>query len=534
MQEMRKEMLWLTLIYCAAHLPLLATTGQRYDDWLLFLVDSKLNVQAWTATGRPLTGPFLNAMRDVGGVFLARLCSFFAYLVAGLLLADTLRRLPFVEPSARFMVTAFFMVFPADATRVLPMLAYDSLCYFLFFLGFWLTSRYLELRWLPSRVMALAAFCFSFWLNSLLVMYLVPLCFIASRVWQPSFTVRGALASMARYADFLCLPVFFWLMQRAVFPPSGQYAGYNQLALTGLSPKRWFFALKGALLDPTIQSLLPFHPVQMLAVLGFSCLLFFLWRNRFTITTSESNMDYILLGIGFIAIFLALFPYVMVRKTADYWDWSSRHARLVPLGAGIIVYYGLKVTAEWIKAKGTAVLFACCLLLCVCVSGTIKTYGEYWVDWYKTLALIEQFKSSQVIKDHTSFLFKDDASQFNARSRWFRFYEYAALMETAFGDQRRFGHDEKHWPGPQALDELARLIRRESAGPGGTRYAGFYRLGQWTPKQPEYRVTIVPIRDYPGVWEVLKLKCRELKDQAAFAAAPPALVRLEFHRIDRH
>ncbi len=198
-----------------------------------------------------------------------------------------------------------------------------------------------------------------------------------------------------------------------------------------------------------------------------------------------------------------------------------------------MLYYGLRVIARWVKAKGTTVLLAYCCLLCIFVTGNVKTYGEYWVDWYKALSLIDQFKSSEVIRDHTSFLFRDEATQFNAKNRWLRFYEYAALMSVAFGDEKRFGCDDKHWAGPGAVEEVERVVRGDAFRTPIAHHASSYRLSDWTPREPEYRVTILPAVKSLGVWDVAKLKYRELCDTTAFAAVPPYLVRLEYERIQR-
>ncbi len=292
------QLVWLILIYCAAHLPLLATTGQCYDDWALYLVDSKLNVELWTATGRPLTGQFLNMVRDLGGVFPARLCTFVVYLLAGLLVAETLRSVRGIDPPARFLVAAFFMIFPADSTRILALLTYDSYCYFLFFLGFWLLSRYMESRWIPVRIGALGVFFFSFWLNSLLVLYLMPLLYVAYREWKQSFSIRWVMTLIPRYADFVCVPLVFWVIQKTLFRPFGEYEGYNYLSPAGLSPKAWILAVKAALVDPVVYALLPLNLLQVALVLAGACMLYLLWKKHIPAAGSDNGPDLVMLGVG--------------------------------------------------------------------------------------------------------------------------------------------------------------------------------------------------------------------------------------------
>jgi hypothetical protein len=324
----------------------------------------------------------------------------------------------------------------------------------------------------------------------------------------------------------------FWGIQKTLFGPSGVYEGYNSLAIAGLSPKSWILGVKAALFDPVVYSLLPLDLFQIAVVLIGACLLYLLLKKDVTTAASDNQTDVMLLCVGVLAVFCALFPYVVVGKAPGYWDWVSRHARLIPLGASFVLYYGLRVIARLVKVKGKAVLLAYCLLLCTFVTGNVKTYGEYWVDWYKALSLIGQFKSSEVIRDHTSFLFRDDATQFNAKKRWLRFYESAALMSVAFGDEKRFGSDDKHWPGKGTIDELARLVQGGAFETPITGHASSYRLGEWTPKEPEYLVTILPAVKNLGVWDVVKLKYRELWDRPGFDAEPPDLVRLAFRRIE--
>jgi len=69
----------------------------------------------------------------------------------------------------------------------------------------------------------------------------------------------------------------------------------------------------------------------------------------------------------------------------------------------------------------------------------MSNYLDYQKDDYKQLSLMEQFESSDIMKNYTTFLFVDGARDLNARDRTYRFYEYTGMMAYVFDDETRFG-----------------------------------------------------------------------------------------------
>lgn len=527
---MKREPLWLILIYCVAHTPLLFTTGRFFDDLPFQAGNADLVLKILWATGRPLYGYYVNFVMGLNSDLVPRLLAFFAYLLSALLLRATLKSTRLVDDEARFFLVALFMVFPADSTKVALMLVYYSLSYLLFFLGVWCLSRYLMGRGVLWRIMSLTWFFLSFFVPSLLVLFALVFLLIAYVERDRLRTMRSAMMVMFGYGDFLVLPLVFWLARALFFPPTGWYAGYYGFHMELISPVWWAVAIRGALVRPILSSLTPVHVAQVAAVVGGSCLLWWIWRKSLPEPRQNLKSEIFLFAAGVLAFFLALLPYVAIGKLPDFWDWSGRHALLVPLGVAFILYYGLRIFGQLTKLRRSVTLFMLCFLLCAFTSATVMAYSNYWVDWYKCLALVQQFKASDVMRDHSSFLFVDEAADWNAKKRKLRFYEYAGLMEMAFGDQRRFGVLAQEWSGQKSLDEIESMMRGQDFNPSMPGMARFYCIGDWAPKHPEYVVKILPAGPKPGLADVVRLKVLEFMDPPSFRAALTGMLRLEFEK----
>lgn len=523
---MKRESLWLSVIYCVAHFPLLLTTGCFYDDWVLYHADPQMNIGLWWNTGRPLTGYFLNMMHALDGTFVPRLVTFVMYLLAALFLLYVLRTMDIVDPAARFLVVVVFAVFPADSTRILAMLACDSLYFCLFFLGWYLVAVYMRKGTLIVRLAALSAFLLSFWLNSLLVFYSLVLLYMIYMFSQTNISFQSVRQFIARYPDFLLIPIVFWLVQRTVFPPQEAEAGYNQFHLVGLYPRHWLSALKSSVADPMIYSAIPFDWFWLAAVLVGAILLFLMLRKAIGEESRNDRRDFVLLICGFYALFAALFPYLAVYKMPGHWDWLSRNARLVPLGTGLVLCFGGRLAFRWVSTNSRAFLCAYCFLVCVMIGGNLRNYADYWLDWYKAVSLVEQFKQSNEIRDNKSFLFQDECRGLNAKRRTYRFYEYGALMNMAFGEDSRFGTENAQWDTRTGLNSVRHFLSLLRSSSRGVDYTKAYFISRWIPEEPTCRVQILCKKPRTSLAALLRLKFLEFFDVSTFRKEVSSLVSL--------
>ena len=115
-------------------------------------------------------------------------------------------------------------------------------------------------------------------------------------------------------------------------------------------------------------------------------------------------------------------------------NWDSRHQLLTPLGASFMLVYLVRLAAA-----GRARNLVYALLVVVFTATAIGTWIAFQKDWYKEVALIENFRTTPEIERGTQFLFEDRTTDLDAMHRTYRPYEYAGLLREAFGDDRRQG-----------------------------------------------------------------------------------------------
>jgi len=105
----------------------------------------------------------------------------------------------------------------------------------------------------------------------------------------------------------------------------------------------------------------------------------------------------------------------------------------------------------------------------------VSNYLDCQKDDYKQLSLMEHFKSSEVMKNNTAFLFVDEARNLNARYRTYFFYEYLGMMVHVFNDETRFGSE----PLPYSLANISNY-----------QYLKRFKNRDYVERSPQYVVII--------------------------------------------
>jgi hypothetical protein len=293
------------------------------------------------------------------------------------------------------------------------------------------------------------------------------------------------------------------------------YADYNQVTLKGIGKglimSVWAFNTSFvSVIDLSLYSL-PF-----VFLIAGGAILFFALRQKI-LSEEQNKTNFWLLVFGVLAFFLAVFPYTAVGKMPYLGDWESRHQLLVPLGAGFILFYGFKLLLNKLKANSRMQVFVYSVIIVSFISTNIKTYIEYKKDWYKQLALIENFKSEEIIKNNTSFLFEDKTFELNAKGRIYRFYEYTGLMKLALGDQIRFADNANTF---KNLEDYKPYLNAR------------YNVADFNPIPPQYIVYInYGTLDLNSKKAFLRLLYDEFFNYERFNVRIKDAIRLEFKKL---
>lgn len=422
----KQDIAIITLVYFLSQGAILLLTGKWVDDWCPFWEEATLREMAYmSGSGEPVIWikRLGYALPGNGYLFL----TFFFFYMASLSLYGILVTVNEIPRWDRVWLVLFFTVCPVNDARVTNICFPYGFCYGAFFIAFFLLTQFFSiknifLRWFV-RVCTLILFVASFPINSFLVFYAIPLAYIWYR------DDRRGISLLWRYADFLVIPVAFWVIKKSLWPAYGFYAGYNGVGLSGLLRACvQIFPASFSLVWRILMEIA--HPMLFIGICIWS--LYKLYQCFiFTMPTTEeqkSRLRYALI-LGFVFLGIGIFPYLVVGRSAiAISGFNGRDSVLVPLGTAFIFYYGIKLCPIEEKLRH----IVCVMLVLMSIGRMNQRYIGYQEWAYQQMAIGEHMRHSSEIKEGQNFLWvhlgASDAVPFWAMS---------GIAREIFGDEKR-------------------------------------------------------------------------------------------------
>lgn len=499
----RRDRLMIGLLYLLAWGALLVNRGLFWDDWTLVGSSPAQLIAQFSELGMPWVALLHLAIFSLPlPGLVGHVVTFCVYLASALVFHAVLRRIPGLTSSDALVGAVTFAVFPVNFARVALIDLPYGLSLLAFLAATWLLIRYVEEGGRARRVGALVLYVSSFTTASLLVLYVVPIALAAGLLARSARMPIGLLA--IRHADFLVLPVGFWLAKAALFAPSGVYEGYNALTLRGLTnvPQAMGSIPSQVLAEPLTRALTVAGLPGL--VVGAVVALWLVRRVRADMGRPASAALIVALG-GVLVLAFGVVAYLAVDRKPEIWDWSSRHQLLVPLGAGILAVAamrGVRVTGRVALVPGAALGVAVGLLLGASIVADARTLVAYQLDWFKQVALIDAARLIPEVGSARHIRIVDTARSFNALRRTYRFYEYNALFSQAVGDEHRLVAE-------RATDPSARNLGDFISHPA-------YHMSQYVPSPVDLELLVSAPSGSPGVLRVLELVALEALGSRSF------------------
>ena len=473
----------ISLVYFLAHGLGLLNTGIFWDDWIWYKTSHQIMIDSLTQLGSPWIGVYLNYVFEFpNSILVFRLITFFSFYLSALFLYSILKSIKEISLYDRLLITMFFVVFPSNLFRISVCLSWYAISYCLFFCAFWLLKQYMFKGKIYYRLLSLFIFFCSFTTNSLLVFFVLAFIYIFY-CKKIKFTNEKVFAKIVlNYSDFILLPIMFWICKKVFFPSYGLYQSYNSISylkilLSPFTAIASFYESFFAILDKIIFYW-PFPSIMVLLMAWF----YYMLKDMRLNTTPSVQLHYSYFGL--FCFFIAVFPYLAVGHIPAFDGVDSRHQLLIPLGISILIVYIVQYSVnkiDFISSKHKTLRIIYGFLVVQFLAFDINSYMLMQADWYKQEAIISQIKNNNVIKEHTTFLFHDDMSAMNAGGRRYRFYEYAAFMKQAFGEEKRFGIDYN----------VFYADKRKKSGDGFPQHLNENNLlGSYQRKEPEFIVHI--------------------------------------------
>jgi hypothetical membrane protein len=263
------------------------------------------------------------------------------------------------------------------------------------------------------RILCLCLFFISFATHSLLVFYLLPICWQINRI-RP-LTARAITVWLAKNIDFLLLPVLYILLRKIFWTDGPNYQDLNQTKIfNGIEFLVAICMIEFGLL--LIRRRSKSRYLNGLRTLGIG-----------VFASGVGSVAYVVLGYyqpDF--TFFRTFATTFLGRSA----WLSRHQLLQPFGMALVIVGLISLIsirylkfARFLRFGSIGI----CLLLCVCLG------FEYLVDSKKQNEIIHELSSVEINSETDTFVFIDTVPYMNARGR-----PYKETTLTIFIHRSRF------------------------------------------------------------------------------------------------
>lgn len=463
---MLRPLLILFAIYCLGHFWLPLNRGIFWDDWVWRLNPEDGLQSAWEL-GLPVLGYISYLFLDFQNEIISyKDVSFLNYFIVSFGLFYILTKYKLLDKENAFWLCALFAVFPLNHARVAFCIGQYGVCYALFTIA----SILLLERKTWSKALSVPLFIISFFTNSLLVFFLVPIlvCFYLDFGFQKRFksNIKNAFQFFKSNWFIVILPPIFWTLKKKLFVSYGAYSNYNQIDFGDFffNLTNWKITFAQATLKPIFYLFENATEVSQYyynkIILGLAIV------SALTIYLKKQN-KLKPVGIGLFIFVIAALPYMAVHKLPTFHTWESRHQLLMPLGVALI-FFGLCQQLAILMGNIQYSKYLMTALIVLSIGTQWKLYSGYQRDWYKQLGLIEAIKKESIFKDHTTFLMQDTSPYWKVPYLHIAFYNYNGMLRMIFGNQQRLAANELELTelqsNPEALLNLAASSRYNMDG----------------------------------------------------------------------
>lgn len=442
----KKQILILISTYVVAHLLLLIVTGTWWDDWCSIGIDNNdLRDMLFLPMGRPdLIWTFY---------FPREFYREFVFLAFGLMIFCwnyILKNWLELDKEHRFWICLLFATMPANDARVVwavfpytvGLLLFSIACVHLSYMLF-VKEKINTL----GRLVNLLLFLCSFTLNSCLVYYAV--------VFLMLYKFNGEklkIKKLGRYLDYLLVPVGYYLLKSLVFPPNGDYQGYNAVTMMSLlkafvdTPLAVLFVMTdvfGNYFRMGQSNWFTLTVILIVAALignreNIKCIL----QNEKSIIKNQINSDLdnkiysqiiIIAKYGLILLWLGLFAYVVIRHRyrIDTVGLAGRDSVLIGIGASMMVYALVRVCVY----KRIVPYILSFIIMCG-ISFFLQSYQAYQLNYYKQQAFQHALKQNEQVLEAAKNIYVKDSNP--DRYGFQSVYTLNANAELVFGKQDKF------------------------------------------------------------------------------------------------
>ena len=382
-----KEIRKLFLIYFIAHgLSLGFFDAQFYDDINLFNWNKDFYNLAFKQINHivPFSRVFI-FLRDSAHVI--PIFSFFLFFFSALIFMKTVKKFYSIKKETAYLITIFYLILPFGLIKFSFSILFYLLCMFFFILGWYFILRF--------RLLSLILFFLSFQMQSLLVLYSLPiLSFYFYQKKKNFFCVKDFSFFLLKNFDFSILPFLFFFIKFFFYKGSGYYEFYNEI-----------YDIRYLIINPILQFLDLFRNNLSIGFLILGSLAAFLIIKYVYVPLNNykkenlSNFNIFFIIIGIIG---SLFPYWIVGHIPTFTSYSSRHQLLLLISVPFLIIYLLNfLNKNYLK-------ISIILIISLCLSINFKIYSDYYIESLKQKKLIQYISKNKIFFSNMNIVVIND------------------------------------------------------------------------------------------------------------------------------
>ncbi|ODP31257.1 hypothetical protein [Pandoraea sp. ISTKB] len=448
---------------------ILCNPGYFWDDWVWIFKDSTETIRIGKELGIWWGGyvtSFINALSSPS--LAMRGIALVGWVISGAAFAYVLYRRKRLSGAEAFELFLLYCAAHVALIRFLTSVAF----YNVYIASFWIGAAVFVANTDRRRAIlfSIPFFFFSFYLNSLLLLYGLLFAFLLyedRRGWlvapgeqvvaDDAWTLRWAkhrligfinryrphlLAFMLRHVLLIALPFIFMMVKRITRVQSPLYDSYNEIVRSDLLGA---IAKSFTLIVPVMRDYFASHTPAPL-IIGGTVIAFALLQLLPRLQERRS-LKFIVVQfvLGMLFFAAATYPYIVVGKTPDLKSfYESRHI-LPAVAALVLLILSLINLIDLTFSKWRMWRFFGRNLLVAYVVGAslgagVNVGSQLWRDFFRQTAIMDFVKAHESeLKDTRTFVFYDQSAGTRIGNRMIWNYEYTGYLITVYGTRDRFG-----------------------------------------------------------------------------------------------
>ncbi|MEK9728073.1 MAG: hypothetical protein VW397_08225 [Candidatus Margulisiibacteriota bacterium] len=421
-------LLYIVFYFVAFSLSLL-NNGLFWDDWVIFNSTNEQFIAEGKRLGNPFSPFFFNLLTKAKSLFLARAITFISFLSSSVFTFLILRNLK-IRFDHSYIIMLLSSIAPLNFSRNILCVTHYSVTYLIFFFAFYIYLKCYSNQNILGILVALFCFFISFFTNSILFLYPIVLGALFYKDIIQSKT-NEFIAFFIRHLPIIFTPFLFLIFNKIFFP---RHEAYNQIIFEPLRIiKGVIYTVYSSFFMPLFESssILVSSPFIFIFVLLIYLIFIRIDFFKSSLTKKEFLCFFIIGGAVF---FLGCFPYILVKKYPNFFDFNSRHQLLLPLGLSITLFSMIGLI-PFRKFR----IFVLSFFIVSFISLNVFALTQFITNKIKNDSIVLNLADLELLQQVDTVVFTDLAPQYNVENRAIRFYEYSALLSSAFNDYTRLG-----------------------------------------------------------------------------------------------